>query len=164
MSTPTTRRSVLGRLGLVLAGLGGAGAGSAGATRIATPEPAPRAISARRLVLHAPALRTAPGLHDPRAPRTATDPFGDLVDEHRRAVGSFRTQSVGHGSLHVFTLDGGLLLGLGAGGLEGTAHAVVGGTGRFAGAGGSYSVAADADQPGRGVTFTFTLHQLTLEA
>ena len=51
----------------------------------------------------------------------------------------------------------GRLFGIGAGGLEGTAHAIVGGTGRFTGAAGSYSIEPASRLPGRSVSFAFTL-------
>jgi hypothetical protein len=163
MTTPTTRRRALGRMGIALAGAIGVGAGGTaalGGTRSAA------AIDRNgQLLLHAAGLRTAPGLRDPRAARTEhADPFAELLDDRRTSVGMFRTASVGSGSLHTFELPHGLLLGLGAGGLEGTSHAVVGGTGRYAGATGTYSIAPAPELPGRSLTFAFTLILPTPEA
>ena len=164
MTTPTTRRTALGRIGLALAGAVGFGAGGAGAVRAA--HPAPEGDARGVLTLHARALRTVPGLRDPRsATRLEVDPFGELLDQRHRPVGSFATTTVGPGgSLHTFTMPDGMLLGLGAGGFEHTAHAVVGGTGRFAGASGSYTILPAPELPGRSLTFAFTLTLPTPEA
>jgi hypothetical protein len=110
------------------------------------------------LTLHARALRSAPAYRDPREAGHREDaPFGELLDDRLRPVGGFKAAPVASGSLHTFTLPDGQLFGLGAGGLEGTAHAVVGGTGRYAGASGSYTVEPAPRLPGRSVTFTLTL-------
>lgn len=161
--TTTTRRSALGRIGLALAGLAGVGAGSAATARLTRNDVSAGQGLGERLTVHAPGLRTAPGAREARAAHLGSDPFGELVDERQRPVGSFRAHTVGAGSLHTFTLEGGLLLGLGAGGLEGTTHAIVGGTGRFAGAAGSYTIEDAPALPGRALTFTFTMHRQTLE-
>ncbi len=163
MTAPTTRRRALGRIGLALAGTLGIGAGSAAALRGSRP---PSTVARDgQLRLHAAGLRTAPGFRHPRnAVAHPIDPFADLLDDRRQTVGSFRTATLGTGSLHTFELPHGLLLGLGAGGLEGTSHAVVGGTGRFAGATGSYTIAPAPELPGRSLTFAFTLTLPTLEA
>lgn len=152
----TTRRSVLGRLGLAAAGALGFGAGGLAASRHGT---SAVAAAVTPLRLHAPALRVEPRHLDARTPPTAADsPFGELVDDAGRTVGAFRAAALpGGGALHVFTLPEGQLFGLGAGGLEGSSQAVVGGTERFAGAAGSYTVAVAPGLPGRSVTFTFSL-------
>lgn len=163
MTALTTRRRALGRIGLALAGAIGVGAGGAAAFEGTRP---PTTLDGNgELRLHAAGLRTAPGLRDPRTARTErADPFAELLDDRRTSVGTFRTATLGAGSLHTFELRQGLLLGLGAGGLEGTSHAVVGGTGRYAGATGTYSIAPAPELPGRSLTFAFTLILPTLEA
>lgn len=164
IGTQTTRRGALGRLLVGAGALVGLGAGGVAAAKAIDggAQTPPVRKEAAALTLHARSLRSAPTLHDPRAGGSRDDaPFGELLDDAMRPIGEFRSapMSVG-GSLHTFTLPQGQLFGLGAGGLEGTAHAIVGGTGRFAGAAGSYAIEPAATLPGRSVTFTLTLTAL----
>jgi len=160
----TTRRSALGRLAVAIGGaVGIGGAATAVAKAQAGGETAAAAVRrTRAITLHARDLRTAPFHRDPRSVGTIEDaPFGELIDRRLRPVGAFRAVVLPTGgSLHTFKLHGDQLFGIGAGGLEGTAHAIVGGTGRFAGAAGSYSIEPASRLPGRSVTFVFTLTAL----
>ncbi len=159
----TTRRSALGRLAIALGGAVGIGGGATAVAKAQTTgDPAIEPRKAHAITLHARELRTAPLHRDPRSVEATDDaPFGELLDQRHRPVGTFRAVVLpAGGSLHTFKLPGGELFGIGAGGLEGTAHAIVGGTGRFAGAAGSYSVTPASRLPGRSVTFSFTLTAL----
>ena len=159
----TTRRSALGKLALAIGGAVGIGSG---ATAVAQAQSGDETATGPRrtqaITLHARELRTASFHRDPRSVVAADDaPFGELLDEQLLPIGAFQAAVLPTGgSLHTFKLHGGQLFGIGAGGLEGTAHAIVGGTGRFAGAAGSYSVEPASHLPGRSVTFVFTLTAL----
>jgi hypothetical protein len=163
----TTRRSVLGRLALAIGGVGGVGVGvgvgpaAAAKSRIRGEANAVRP-GGQPMTLHARELRAAPLHRDPRSVEAREDaPFGELLDQQLRPVGAFRAVVLPTGgSLHTFELPDGQLFGIGAGGLEGTAHAIVGGTGRFTGAAGSYSIEPASRLPGRSVSFAFTLTAL----
>jgi hypothetical protein len=163
----TTRRGALGRMLVGAGALVGIGAGVAAARGTGSPPAAGldrAAPHTETVTFHARDLRSTPALHDPRGGGSRADaPFGQLVDAALRPVGEFRAGLLPTGgSLHTFTLGDAQLFGVGAGGLEGTAHAVVGGTGRFAGASGSYVVEPAAAElasslPGRSLTITLTL-------
>ncbi len=165
LGTQTTRRGALSRMVLGAGALVGIGAGGVAVAKAidggGTPAP-PAREEQKALKLHVRSLRNAPGLRDPRAGGAQDDaPFGELLDDSFRPIGDFRSASMTAGvSLHTFTLPDGQLFGLGAGGLEGSAHAIVGGTGSYAGASGSYAIEPAAKLPGRSVTFTLTLTAL----
>jgi hypothetical protein len=159
----TTRRSALGRLALAFGGAVGIGGGATAVAKAHTGGgTAAEPRTPRVITLHARDLRTAPFHRDPRLVEAVEDaPFGELIDQRFRPAGAFRAAVLPTGgSLHTFKLHGGQLFGIGPGGLEGTAHAIVGGTGRFAGAAGSYSIEPASRLPGRSVTFVFTLTAL----
>ena len=133
----TTRRSALGRLAVAIGGAVGIGGSATAVAKAQTGGETKAGLrTTRAITLHARDLRTAPFHRDPRSVEAAEDaPFGELVDQRLRPIGAFRAVVLPTGgSLHTFRLHGGQLFGIGAGGLEGTAHAIVGGTGRFAGA------------------------------
>jgi hypothetical protein len=138
----TTRRNVVARGLALLAGLVGAGAagrelgrsGGGGAT----------------LVLHAVDLTRAPRRPAARGERATL--VAELLDApDGRAVGrlygaGFALRGPGEPAgpdrleLHTFELAAGTLVGSGAAGLEEGAFAILGGTGSYAGARGTYSV------------------------
>ena len=93
-----------------------------------------------------------------------TAPTGTLRDRRRRAIGAFHAAALPGSSdrldFHRLELAEGTILGMGSGGLANGAFAVVGGTGRFAGATGSYTTL----QPGRGAARAETEFHLTLTA
>ena len=159
----TTRRSVLGKLAIAVGGAVGigVGAGAAVKSRIGG-EASALQRGGHAMTLYARELRAAPVHRDPRSVGTREDaPFVELLDQQLRPVGAFRAVVLPTGgSLHTFELPDGRLFGIGAGGLEGTAHAIVGGTGRFTGAAGSYSIEPATRLPGRSVSFAFTLTAL----
>ena len=76
-------------------------------------------------------------------------PFGQLADADGAVVGSLQSVAVpGTGDrsvLHTLTLPDGTILGIGPHALDGP-YAVVGGSGRYAGAAGSYDLAPLANE------------------
>jgi hypothetical protein len=150
----TSRRSALKR-GLLLIGAavgGGSLAGHAEASprvgQAKTPDGV-RELAFRGRGWHVSAAGRAAGLPLQGGERTQT--FGELTDLRGRPAGSFTaasfhlsspfTHGVGADSsleLHVFSLAGGTILGMGSAAGGDDAFAVVGGTGEFAGARGSY--------------------------
>lgn len=167
-----TRRGLLGRLGLVVGGVAGAmgyAAGGAWARR----EPGPAAVAARprttrqlSLVIRGREWRLhglgrTPGQLPGRSDSPV--PLGRLVDGRGRPAGSFRAAPMPGPAamfqLHTFELKDGSLLGVGGGPLGEAVYAVVGGTGRFAGASGSYVARQFPREAGGDGTaeFSFTL-------
>lgn len=166
-----TRRRLLGRLGLVLGGVAGAvgyAAGGASARRdpglVTTATP--RATQQVSLVVRGQDWRMhglgrtpgqVPGKGDTPVP------LGRLVDGRGRPAGSFRAAPMPGPAamfqLHTFELTDGSLLGVGGGPLGEAVYAVVGGTGRWAGASGSYVARQFPREAGGDGTaeFSFTL-------
>jgi hypothetical protein len=147
MDQHATRGSVLRRGALLLAGtVGIGGAGAAGAAAAGTKT---LTLYGRDFHLHSPGRR--PGAV-PSKGDTATT-YGELFDRAGGTkVGEFRAAFLalgapfGHGQLaadsleqHVFMLEDGTIIGLGSATRGDGAFAIVGGTGRFAGARGTYS-------------------------
>ena len=168
-----SRRSVL-RRGLVLcAGAIGLGAGGAGAS--AATGKGPLAPQAETLNLYGRSWHlTVPGQRFGRPPVAGDRArvHGELLDRPGgQKVGEFHGAwlessspfgdaafSLGSIELHTFTLTGGSLFGIGtAAGDEGT-FAVVGGTGRYAGARGSYRAVQRPNGIGGDGTAEFTLN------
>lgn len=145
-----SRRSVLKR-GLVLAagaiGLSAAGGEARAATKIDTGGGALRLYGSNwRLVTPARAAGEAIQLGDHGAV------YGDLLDARKRAVGKFYGSRLaiqaaldGHShanasvEVHTFVLPEGTLMGMGTSVLGRSMFAIVGGTGAYAGAKGSYA-------------------------
>ncbi len=138
----TTRRSALGKLGLLAAGALGVGFAAREATDgDSHAAPARRGkklvVYGRDMKLHSP--DRVPG-ELPAAGERPT-PRGRLVDRKDRALGSFSSASLPAASaveLHTFELEDGSIYGVGAGAVDRATFAVIGGTGRYAGATGSY--------------------------
>lgn len=90
-------------------------------------------------------------------------PYGALVDARRAHVGSFHSAVVGStagaASMQTFELRDGTILGLGSGGLLSDTYVIVGGTGAYAGVGGTYVARPEARLPGRPIAFTFTFRE-----
>ncbi len=140
----TTRRNVVSRAVLAVAGLLGLGAGAGGAKLVPTAE-------TTTLVLHGRNWRTSrgrPGELPSEGDRISVS--GDLTDDVKgERVGEFYAAAfaIGGGSqpahgerleLHTFKLPDGTIIGSGtAGQLEGV-FAILGGTGAYAGARGTY--------------------------
>lgn len=88
-------------------------------------------------------------------------PHGALVDANGQSVGSFSAGvlagSGGGIAVQRFNLGDGTIIGMGSGGLGGDDYAVVGGTGRYAGATGTYSTQVSTGERGRDAAFRITL-------
>jgi hypothetical protein len=113
----------------------------------------------RDMKLHSP--HRVPGELPPAGDRPT--PHGRLVDRRERSLGSFSSASLPAAAaleLHTFELGDGSIFGVGAGTAERATFAVIGGTGRYAGATGSY-VARRSLRDG---TAEFRLNLDTLEA
>jgi hypothetical protein len=88
---------------------------------------------------------------------------GEFVDADGAILGSFAItplpEAAGGLQLHTFELEGGTLLGMGAATAGEGTFAIVGGTGRYRGAAGSYTARVGADASGRlaSAQFTFDL-------
>lgn len=141
----TTRRNAVSRALLALAGLAGLGAAGAGGAKLAVlSEPS-------TVVLHGRNWRTIQGrLGELPTEGERISVRGDLIDKVQGVhVGEFYAAgfAIGGGAhpahgerleLHTFKLHGGTIIGSGtAGQLEGV-FAILGGTGRYAGARGTY--------------------------
>lgn len=150
-STNTTRASLLRRLALLAGGAVGVGvaARAAGGEQAAAPAPAAGPASPRpattQLTLHGRDWRLSrPGVAAGKlpAPDDPVVPAGRIVDARGGDLGVFRASALPglpafH--LHTFELADGTILGLGANKLDGGSYAIVGGTGRYAGASGTYT-------------------------
>jgi len=146
-----SRRGLLGRGLVVLAGVVGVGAG-AGATKLAIQDDADTAagrirLQGRNWILQTPDRR--PGERLVAGERGTV--YGELVDDTGTKVGQFygsrmAAQSSPEGAidadssleLHTFRLEGGTLLGIGSMIAGESIFAIAGGTGRFAGSRGTY--------------------------
>jgi hypothetical protein len=145
-----SRRGLLGRGALLLAGAVGIGAG-AGAAKLAASEDETSVeqirLQGRNWVLQTPNRRRGERLV---AGEHGTV-YGDLVDDDGKTVGQFYgsrtaiqsslagpTDATGSLEHHTFRLEGGTLLGVGSV-LDGeSVFAITGGTGRYAGSRGTY--------------------------
>lgn len=151
MHSGQSRRGLLGRGLVVLAGLVGIGAG-AGATKLAVQDDAEATagrirLQGRNWMLQTPDRR--PGERLVAGERGTV--YGELVDAKGTKVGQFygsrmAAQSSPGGfvdadsslELHTFRLEGGTLLGIGSMIAGESIFAIAGGTGRFAGSRGTY--------------------------
>lgn len=167
----STRASLLKKLGLLAGGALGAGvavraAGGVGDEAAA----APLAKTARTMTLYGRDWR----LHRPGVAfgklAAASDPalpMGRIVDAKERELGQFRAAAlpgVGAFHLHTFELAEGTILGIGANKLDEGSYAIVGGTGRYAGASGTYTARQFLRELGGDGTAEFTLNLNAWEA
>jgi hypothetical protein len=164
-----SRRGLLGRGLLVVAGAIGVGAG-AGATKLATDSSAesPQRLQlyGRNWLLQTPARkqgeRLVPGEHG--------TVHGELVDSKGKTVGQFygsrlAIQSALPGSvaadgsmeLHTFRLEGGTILGFGSTIAGESIFSIAGGTGRYAGSRGTYVAQQRLRELGGDGTAEFTI-------
>jgi hypothetical protein len=173
-ATISTRASLLKRLGLLATGaLGGGIAVSAargGAEAAPAAEPAVRTKTTRELRLYGRDWRLQrPGVEFGKLPEASDPavPSGRIVDGRERELGRFRAAAlpgVGAFHLHTFDLAEGTILGIGANMLDEGSYAIVGGTGRFAGASGTYTARQFLRELGGDGTAEFTLNLTAWEA
>jgi hypothetical protein len=168
-TTNTTRASLLKRIALLAGGVVGVGvAAQSGAA--ATDAPV-RKVRMRTLVLYGREWRLhRPGVQPGTRP-TPTDvavPLGRIVDRKQRELGTFRAAAMpglaGAFQLHTFDLADGTILGIGASKLDEGSYAIVGGTGRYAGASGTYTARQSLREQGGDGTAEFTLNLKAWEA
>ena len=150
INTGQSRRGLLGRGLVLLAGAVGIGAG-AGATKLATrdaDESSGRVqLYGRNWLLQTPARKPGERL----IPGEQGTVFGDLVDATGKPLGQFygsrlaiqsglagRADADGSMELHTFRLEGGTILGIGSIIAGESIFTVAGGTGRYAGSRGTY--------------------------
>jgi hypothetical protein len=165
VGTTSSRRSLFGRGLAVAAGLVGLG-GAAGAARAAVPSTTHLELYGRGLHLHAPSRRA--GEVPLKGDRHTA--YGELLDGPQgAAVGDFSAAYLSLDSpfaaaasleIHTFNLAGGTIHGLGSTARGGTGTFVIlGGTGRYSGATGSYVARQGARELGGDGTaeFRFTL-------
>ncbi len=172
-ATNSTRASLLKRLGLLATGALGGGiavrtAASVGET--AEPVAMPAAKATRQLTLYGRDWRLhRPGVELGKLPtgRDAAVPTGRIVDVGERELGHFRAAAlpgVDAFHLHTFDLAEGTILGIGANKLDEGSYAIVGGTGRYAGASGTYMARQFLRELGGDGTAVFTLNLTAWEA
>jgi hypothetical protein len=143
----TTRRAMVTKGLLLIAGAFGAGVAATKLSDGGEAKPASAPATGRStLTLTSPDVRlydptSEPGkLPDLKAVKT---PHGTLVDSKGREVGDFTTAALtGAGApmaMQRFVFSDGMIVGVGLAGLDGD-FAIVGGTGRYDGVGGSYAL------------------------
>jgi len=168
-STNSTRASLLKRLALLAGGVVGAGVAvrSSGGDEAAAASPT---RSTSELTLYGRDWRLQrPGVAFGKLP-AASDPAlpsGRIVDGRERELGQFRAAALpGAGAfhLHTFELAEGTILGIGANRLDEGSYAIVGGTGRYAGASGTYTARQFLRELGGDGTAEFTLNLNVWEA
>jgi hypothetical protein len=170
-TTNTTRASLLKRIALV--GAGAIGLGATARPGAAALDPGPRTqrgkpqllvLYGRDWRLHRPDVR--PGTR-PTAKDVAV-PIGRIVDRRQRDLGGFRAAVLpGLGAafqLHTFDLADGTILGIGGSTLDEGSYAIVGGTGRYSGATGTYTALQFPRELGGDGTAEFTLNLRAWEA
>jgi hypothetical protein len=164
----TTRGGVLKRLGLVAGAAVGLGVAGKKAF-VDEPQAAPATPvlkdgTTQTLVLQGRDWRmNAPGVKpgELAGPTDLPAPFGRFVDAKGKDLGAFSAANlpgaVGAIQLHTFNLVDGTILGIGAAGLHENPYAIVGGTGRFSGARGTYVAKQFPRELGGDGTAEFTL-------
>lgn len=170
-TTNTTRASLLKRLALLATGAVGAGVAAKAVAHDSAPAAAaaPRRTT-RELTLYGRDWR----LHRPSAAPgklpAATDaaiPTGRLVDAAERELGRFSAAALpglAAFHLHTFELAEGTLLGIGANKLDEGSYAIVGGTGLYAGASGTYTARHSLRELGGDGTAEFSVTLSAWEA
>jgi hypothetical protein len=172
--TGTTRASLLGRLALLAGGAVGVGVAArttaGGGATASVPAPVPAGRRTEQVTLRGVDWRLArPGVEHGKLP-TANDaavPVGRIVDVDNNELGRFRAAALpglAAFHLHTFDLAEGTILGIGANRMNEGSYAVVGGTGRYAGATGTYWARQSPRELGGDGTAEFTLNLLALEA
>ena len=156
----STRRTALGRM--LAVALGAAGLGALAESKASPAGNVTSVDTTRELRLLVEYLQQKP-VKDGAV--THHLPYGALLDAKRAHVGSFHSTALGSTagttSMQTFECPGGTILGLGSGGLNGDTYVIVGGTGAYAGLGGTYVARPEARLPGRPIVFTFTFREGT---
>jgi hypothetical protein len=134
---------------------------------VPVPVPAARTVpdlTATELSLFIRDIRfSSPGQRPGELPtgKTASAPHGTLVDSAGVTVGSFAggllPGSAGQIAFQRFVFPNGTLIGMGSGSFDGEDYAVVGGTGIYAGAVGTYQTKIQLGARGRDAEFTFNV-------
>jgi hypothetical protein len=167
MNASTSRRALLARAGLA-AGI--AGAGAVGLKAVTEPSAAssrpelPRVVHGRdwRMVYAGVAPGTAPPRGTPGLPK------GTLVDGDGLRLGALESSLLpstgGITHLHRLDLGDGGLIAVGPGNLDDAQFVIVGGTGRYLGASGTYHAVQRPRGRGGDGTATFTFDIQTPEA
>ena len=167
MSASTSRRALLARAGVAagIAGAGAVGLKAATAPTVASPgRPLPRVVHGRdwRIVFAGLEHGTTPSPATPRLPQ------GRLVDTDGTHLGvlesSLLPSTGGVTHLHRLDLGDGGLVAVGPGGTDDATFTIVGGTGRYLGATGTYHAAQRPREHGGDGTATLTFDITTPEA
>jgi hypothetical protein len=166
-STSTTRSGVLKRIALVAGGAVGlayAGRETLGNDKSAAPAVLPVNGKQETIVLRAHDFRlSVPGAVPGELPPDGISavPWGRLVDTKGKTLGTLTGANLpGVGpalQLHTFDLGDGTILGIGSAGQHESPFAIVGGTGRYAGASGTYVAKQSPRELGGDGTAEFTL-------
>ena len=173
-TTNTTRGSLLRRAAMLAGGAVGLGVAARSATgsgvAVPTAAPALRRKSGK-LTLYGRDWRLhTPGVEPGKLPSAADAavPMGRIVDRSQRPLGEFRAAALpglaGAFQLHTFDLADGTILGIGGSKLDEGSYAIVGGTGRYAGASGTYTARQFPRGLGGNGTAEFTLNLKAWEA
>lgn len=169
----STRANLLKKLGLLAGGALGAGVAVRGlgtGDEAVAAAPAAKTKTARTMTLYGRDWRLArPGVAFGKlaAPTDPALPSGRIVDAKERQLGRFSAAALpGAGAfhLHTFELAEGTILGIGANKLDEGSYAIVGGTGRYAGASGTYTARQFLRELGGDGTAEFTLNLNAWEA
>ena len=170
-TTNTTRASLLKRVALLAGGAVGVGVAAQSGAAATDAGPQVRKARTQTLVLYGREWRLhRPGLQPGTrpAPTDVAVPLGRIVDRKQRELGRFRAAAMpglaGAFQLHTFDLADGTILGIGASKLDEGSYAIVGGTGRYAGATGTYTARQFPRELGGNGTAEFTLKLQAWEA
>jgi hypothetical protein len=167
MNASTSRRALLARAGLAagIAGAGAVGLKAATAPTAASPgRSLPRVVHGRdwRIVFAGLEHGTVPSHTTPRLPQ------GRLVDGDGVHLGTLESSLLpstgGVTHLHRLDLGDGGLIAVGPGGTDDATFTIVGGTGRYLGASGTYHAAQRPRERGGDGTATLTFDLTTPEA
>ena len=166
----STRAGLLRRLGLLAGGALGAGVAMRSTGGDTATAAVPLSRTASKLTLYGRDWRLhRPGVAYGKLPAAgdAALPSGRIVDSRERELGQFRAAALPGAAafhLHTFELAEGTILGIGANRLDEGSYAIVGGTGRYAGASGTYTARQFLRELGGDGTAEFTLNLNAWEA